>query len=75
MSIMKGDKCLNPECDKFSHSRGLCAGCYRLARAMIIFNIKSWNQLKYEGKVTVSKVPWRQRWRAKDLKTAKWLLS
>ena len=38
-------KCLNPVCRCKVYSRGLCYGCYRIARERILAGLTTWDKL------------------------------
>jgi len=45
------DKCINPNCDKNQHSRGLCSSCYNMANAAINAGDVTEQQLIAAGKM------------------------
>lgn len=44
-------KCLNPHCQKEAATRGLCIGCYNVARRLVKKGIVTWETLQKHGRV------------------------
>lgn len=67
-------KCLNPACDRPAKTRGLCVGCYDVARGAIKSGHTTWDDLVAKGRALG---PASRRFHAnsKRAKAAAWLLS
>jgi hypothetical protein len=63
---MSNTKCLNPNCRRPAHVRGLCAVCYVRANEVIKKGLSTWEKLEAAHKIMPSK---RQK-----IFTRKWLL-
>ena len=47
---MNPEKCLNPNCDRSEHVRGLCRSCYQAARRLVSRGEITWDTLMTEGR-------------------------
>lgn len=52
---MAKTKCLNPDCERVSETRGLCGTCYTVIREIVTAGQKTWAELEAEGKVLPKK--------------------
>lgn len=68
---MNKPKCINPECDNLSHTRGLCPSCYAVAKKLVDSRETTWEKLEENGRTA----PSRTRSRKRVTKTRAWLLS
>lgn len=50
-------ECLNPECDGLASTRGLCLGCYQVARRLVKENKTTWATLVAAGRCRASTKP------------------
>ena len=44
------DKCLNPNCNRAAHCRGLCNSCYQVAFSLVKRGKTTWENLESAGK-------------------------
>ena len=51
---MNSQKCLNPNCEKPAHSRGLCAACYVRANEVVRAGLTTWKKLEAAKRVLPS---------------------
>jgi len=49
---MTKNKCLNPECDRESNTRGLCLKCYGVARHLVATKKTTWQDMEQRGVCT-----------------------
>ena len=49
--MAKTDKCLNPNCDRVTRSRGLCNSCYVAAGNYVRSGRTTWAKLEKAGRV------------------------